>query len=368
MTKKFLLLNGLAIINVVTNHSIGWTYVAMFWWVHRYTNASSPDFFQLYSATYYFLRALEQWIIPSIPAFLLVSGFFAAFSAGKNRTLGLNYVISRIKFLAIPYLIWSTWMILFNVIQNTRYSATQLLRMYLTGQAAEAYYFVPLLISLYLLSPLLIRLANWNWKIFLIITASLQVLTKLADYPVIIGMNLSFANLFAFVNSGWFFVGHIFWFSFGILVGIHQNEIKDYFHKIRWSLVGVSVILFLAGIIEWEWLLIQSGKTWIGPHETLIDNLYSMAILSTFIGFIDVRFLMSKKLEALGSKSFGIFLAHSLFLIIAARGVYHFFPQLLGFPIIFFIFLVFIGLTIPLFLMKSTINSFLKPIYTYLFG
>lgn len=368
MTKRFLLLNGLAIVNVVINHSIGWTYVAMFWWVHRYTALSSPNFSQLYSSAYYFLRALEQWIIPSIPAFLLVSGFFAAFSAGKKKLLDGNFVLNRVKYLAIPYLLWSTVMIVYNVIQNTRYTPIQLLRMYLTGQAAEAYYFVPLLISFYLLSPLLIRLANWNWKFLLIITVFLQFFTKLADYPIIIGMNLHFIPLFSFINSGWFFIGHIFWFSFGMVIGIRQNETKEFFHRIRWFLLVISIVLFIAGIIEWEWLLFQSGKPWIGPHETLVDNLYSFAILSAFIGFLNVRIPLSKKLEELGSKSFGIFLAHSIFLILAARGIYHFLPPLLAFPIIFFVILVIVGLAIPLILMKMTKNSFLKPIYTYLFG
>ncbi|MEW6502856.1 MAG: acyltransferase family protein [Chloroflexota bacterium] len=368
MSKRFLLLNGLAIINVVLNHSIGWTYVAMFWWVHRYTNLSSPDFSQLYSGAYFFLRVLEQWVIPSIPAFLMVSGYFASFSAGKKKLLGWNFVITRVKYLAIPYFLWSTLMIIFNVFQNTNYTATQLVRMYLTGQAAEAYYFVPLLISLYLLSPVLIRLANWNWKFFLGITALIQVLTKLADYPVIMGENLPLAPFFSFINSGWLFIGHFFWFSFGMIIGIRQSDIKETFRKVRWHLLIISLVFFVAGIIEWEWLLLQSGKTWIGPHETLVDNIYSFTILSAFLGFWSAHFPFSKKMEELGPKSFGVFLANSLFLIIAARGIYHFIPQLLAFPLIFLMILVIIGLSTPLILMKITRSSFLKPIYTYLFG
>jgi fucose 4-O-acetylase-like acetyltransferase len=368
LSKKFLLLNGLAIINVVINHSIGWTFVAIFWWVHRDTSLTSPDFSQLYSPSYYVLRILEQLIIPSIPAFLLVSGFFAAFSGGKKRAIEWNYVISRIRYLLIPYLIWSTIMVIFNVLQNTSYTPPQLLRLYLTGQAAEAYYFVPLLITFYLLSPIFIRLVNWNWKSFLLIVASLQIVTKLGDYPIILGITTPLTPLFSFLNSGWFFIGHIFWFSFGMVIGIYHSEIKEYFFRTRWILLVLSVFLFIAGIIEWEWLLIQSNEAWIGPHETLIDNFYSVAILSAYIGFLNVRFPFSKKLEELGPKSFGIFLAHSLFLTIAARGIYHFLPQLLGLPLVFFVVLVIIGLSMPLILMNITHKSFLRPISTYLFG
>lgn len=368
MSKRFLLLNGLAIINVVVNHSIGWTYVAMFWWVHRYTPLTSPNFSQLYSPDYFILRVLEQWIIPSIPAFLLVSGFFVAFSAGRKKALEWNYVLSRIKYLIIPYLIWSAIMIIFNVLQNTTYTPAQLLRIIITGQAAEAYYFVPLLITFYLLSPLFIRLVHWDWKKFLLFTATLQILTKLVNYPLIIGLDIPFAPLFSFLNSGWLFVGHVFWFTFGLVIGSHQNEIKEYFFRIRWFLLILSMAFFIVGVIEWEWLLIQSGQSWIGPQETLVDNFYSIAILAAFIGFINTRIPFSKKLEELGPKSFGIFLAHSLFLAVAARGIYHLLPQILGFPLIFFVILVLVGLFIPLLMMNLTIKSFLRPIYTYLFG
>lgn len=368
MSKRFLLLNGLAIINVVINHSIGWTYVAMFWWVHRYTPQTSPNFFQLYSPAYFILRALEQWIIPSIPAFLMVSGFFVAFSAGRKKALEWNYVLSRVKYLVIPYLIWSAVMIIFNMLQNITYTPSQLLRIFITGQAAEAYYFVPLLITFYLLSPLFIRLIKWDWKKFLLFAAILQIFTKIANYPLIIGIDVPFAPFFSLLNSGWFFIGHVFWFTLGLLIGSYQNKVKEYFYKMRWFFLIFSIILFIFGVIEWEWLLIQSGQSWIGPQETLIDNLYSVAILSAFIGFINARIPFDKKLEELGPKSFGIFLSHSLFLVVAARGIYHFLPQILSFPLIFFVILVIIGLFIPLLIMNLTIRSFLRPIYTYLFG
>ncbi len=368
LSKKFLLLNGLAIINVVINHSIGWTFVAIFWWVHRDTSLTSPDFSQLYSPSYYVLRILEQLIIPSIPAFLLVSGFFAAFSGGKKRAIEWNYVISRIRYLLIPYLIWSTIMVIFNVAAKhelhtpPNYSVFTL-RVRQPKHIILSHCWLPLSFI-----PIFIRLVNWNWKSFLLIVASLQIVTKLGDYPIILGITTPLTPLFSFLNSGWFFIGHIFWFSFGMVIGIYHSEIKEYFFRTRWILLVLSVFLFIAGIIEWEWLLIQSNEAWIGPHETLIDNFYSVAILSAYIGFLNVRFPFSKKLEELGPKSFGIFLAHSLFLTIAARGIYHFLPQLLGLPLVFFVVLVIIGLSMPLILMNITHKSFLRPISTYLFG
>ncbi|MEW6179819.1 MAG: acyltransferase family protein [Chloroflexota bacterium] len=368
IAKRFLLLNGIAIINVVLNHSIGWAFVAMFWWVHRYSPMSSPNFSQIYSPSYFILRFLEQWIIPSIPAFLMVSGYIVAFSAGKQKKVEWNFVLSRIKYLVIPYLFWSILMIIYNILQGERYSPIQLGRIFLTGQATEAYYFVPLLVTLYALSPFLIRLVNWNWKITLWLSAIIQIAIKAVDYPVTLGIQTTLNHFFSLLNSGWFFAGHIFWFLFGIVLGIRVQETKNYLKKIRWPLLLIAGILFLLGMVEWEFLLVQSGQQWLSPHETLVDNLFSACILFSFIGFIDLKLPLEKHLENLGTKTYGIYLSHSIILIIVARIIYHFLPQLLIVPVFFCIVLLGFGLAIPLILMGITRNSILKSIYPYIFG
>ena len=108
MVRRLLLLNGLAVLGAVINHSSGWGFTAMFWWTDRYMDVSVPDFAQIGSLSYYVLRAMEQLIMFSIPSFLFVSGFFMAFATGRNRdTVEWSVVGSRIRTLLIPYLLWS---------------------------------------------------------------------------------------------------------------------------------------------------------------------------------------------------------------------------------------------------------------------
>ncbi len=142
-------------------HATGWAYTAMFFWTDRYLPVSVPNFSQMYSANYYALRVLEQILIYCVPAFLFVSGYFIAFATGKaNRTIAWKVVLNRIRTLIIPFLLWSLIAIALRMINGERFSPSEFLLMIVTGRASVAYYYVPVLISLYLLSPFLVPLAR----------------------------------------------------------------------------------------------------------------------------------------------------------------------------------------------------------------
>ncbi len=108
MVRRLLILNGLATLAAVIYHASGWGYTAMFWWADRYRPARVPDFADMGSAGYYFLRLVEQGAGFGMPAFLLVSGFFAAFSAGRHaRNPWWKTVAHRVAELGPPFVLWS---------------------------------------------------------------------------------------------------------------------------------------------------------------------------------------------------------------------------------------------------------------------
>ena len=161
MIRRLLILNGLAAIGAVIYHATGLGYVAMFWWVDRYLPMNSPDFSQLGNLSYYTLRLAEQVVMFSVPAFLFVSGFFIAFASSRNKdTVGWDVIGNRIKSLIIPYFLWTILFILLNFLQGEIYSVSKILKQFLLGQASPPYYFVPLLVQLYLLAPILVRIAK----------------------------------------------------------------------------------------------------------------------------------------------------------------------------------------------------------------
>jgi hypothetical protein len=93
--------------------------------------------------------------------------------------------------------------------------------------------------------------------------------------------------------------------------------------------------LFVTGVVEWELLLRWSGQDWIGPRETMIDQLYAVAFLLTYISFERARLPFAKQIEYLGARSYGIYLTHSPVLEYTARITYHVLPAIFAYQIIF---------------------------------
>jgi fucose 4-O-acetylase-like acetyltransferase len=369
MTRRLLYLNGLSTIGVVLYHATGWGFVAMFWWTHRYQAVTVPNFDQLGSAAYYALRTIEQLIAFSVPAFLFVSGFFAAFASGKgDGSVGRGFVGNRIRGLIVPYLLWSLVMVLVELVQGRAYSLIDLARTVAFGEATPAFYYVPLVCQLYLLSPLLVRWAKTSWKPLLLGTAILQTMVHLARYALILGSGSQSAGLLSAVTPGWLFIGNIFWFVLGAVVEVRQREALDFLARFRHVWSAAAAALLVAGILEWEALLRLSGEAWLTPKETVVDNLYSLTVILAFIGHASWRQPLSKPVADLGARSYGVYLVHSLALTFAARALYHIAPRILSSQIFFQPLLFVAGMGVPLLLMELVRRSPARWSYQFQFG
>ncbi len=369
MVRRLLYLMGFAVMCVVLNHTTAWGFVSMFWWTDRYLPVSVPNFDQMGSASYYALRAVEQFIIFSIPSFLFVSGFFLAFATARNRaTIGREVIFTRIKNLLIPYLIWSCVFLGLEVLLGRSLTLSEFLHILLTGQATEAYYFIPVLIQLYLISFILIPLARNHWKTVLLFTGLFQLFILLLRYVMILDLDVPALEPFFILTRSWLFTGFLFWFAFGNVFGFHSSEIKPWFIRFRWLLLSALVLVFFLGIFEWEALLHLSGQAWIAPEETLVDQVYAGLFLIAFLGFEQAALPGMKAISQIGTKSFGVYLVHSLALIYTAKLIYHFVPALLGLQWVFLPILYAAGLGVPLLLMEIVARSPARRFYSVLFG
>lgn len=370
MVRRLLYLNGLAVLGVVLNHAVAWSYIALFWWTYRYRPVASPNFDQMGSAAYYALRAIEQAIIVSIPAFLFVSGFFVAVAAGRAQvTIRWSVVATRIRNLVIPYLLWSLLIFVSDFVQSGQaLSALAYLKRLAIGGAADPFYYVPLIIQLYLLAPLLVPLARARPRALLLGSGLLQTIVMLLSYIELLQIDLPALRPLLWLTKSWLFPGHLFWFTGGIVVGFHLAQVRALAARLRWGLIAAVVILFFVCMFEWETLLHFSGRPWIGPRETLLDCLFSFAVLLAFLAFDQARLPAFERFSELGPQSFGVYLIHSPILEYTARGIYHLAPAILGLPLLLLAILVALGLGLPLLLMAAVRRSPARPLYPYLFG
>ena len=366
---RFLYLRGLAIVGVVMYHATGWGFTAMFWWTNQYRPVAVPNFDQLGGISYYALRVIEQLVIFVVPAFLFVSGYVSTKSYEKNSAaIQWPRIFTRVRRVLIPFLIWSVLILALDILLGSRFSLLQFVITLITGRTTEAYYFIPVLIQLYLLIPLLLPLAKTHWKQLLVVSALLMIYTDVLDYVVILNPGLIASNPLLRPIPGWLFVGHMFWFCLGLVVGFYHARLYAVLVRIKWWLVIMLVVTFCLGILEWEYLLHNSGLDWIGPRMTLIDAVYILLFLMSFLAFEDAALPLPSQFSELGARSYGIYLVHSLVLIVVAKLIYHFVPVILGYQILFQPMLVISGLAVPVILMEFVYKSRLKPYYEYLFG
>ncbi|HFE67395.1 MAG TPA: acyltransferase [Chloroflexi bacterium] len=369
MIRRLLLLNGLAAIGVVVNHATGWGYTAMFWWAHRYRPVTSPNFDQMGGLSYYGLRSMEQLIMFSIPAFLFVSGFFIAFATKKNQsTVEWHVVGSRIKNLVIPYVIWSTIILLGQVLQGDGVTAVEYIQTLLFGRAALPYYYVPLLIQFYLLSPILfVPAAKKNWKLLLLLTGLIQLTVLLARYPELLGLQIPAADAIGRMTPGWFFPGTIFWFALGVVAGFQIRPFKAWLDKYKWGLLGLTILFFFLAMADWEIMLQRSGE-WLTPTRTLLDEFYSGFFILAFMAFQTAKVPYAKQVNDIGVHSYGIYLVHAPVLEYLSRAIYFIAPVILGYQIIFQPILIIAGIGIPMLMMNLMNRSPARKEYKYLFG
>jgi probable poly-beta-1,6-N-acetyl-D-glucosamine export protein len=366
MSRKLIYLNGLAIIAVVLYHATGWGYTSMFWWIHRYRPDPVSIFDQMFNIEYYTLRLIQQLIIFAIPAFIFVSGYYMAFATGRaKKTIGWNTVLNRIRFLAAPFVIWSVIYLLYYMIQGTRYTTSEFLYIIISGNATPPFYFVPLLIQLYLLAPLLVILIKKNWKPVLFTTSVIQMLILSLGYIRIFSPD---ARLIASVTDAYFFPSYLFWFVLGIVVGFNFSSFKAFLARYQRLFMTGAVFFFVLGVIEWELIFRFTGQEWIEDRETLIDHFYAFCLIFGFLAYDKVQLPYQEHMTSLGAKSFGIYLSHMLALEFIARGTYHVFPAIMEYTIIFFALTVIVGLGIPLLLMWLAQQIPFRRYYSLVFG
>jgi peptidoglycan/LPS O-acetylase OafA/YrhL len=369
MFKRLLHLNGFAILGVIIFHASGWGFVSMFAWAERYAPYVQPGFQPGTTVSYFALRTMEQLAVFSIPAFLFVSGLFIAFAAGRQaQTISWTIVTARIRKLLVPYLLWSILLLVLLVAEGRMPSPQFFAIALLTGQANPAYYYVPLLIQFYALSPYLVPLARKHARLLIAVTALIQLAVQATYYPGLLGIDIPLLQTAAHFLPKWLFVTRIFWFSAGIVAGFNLKTLEERLPRWRWPLLGATIVLLVLGVLEWLSISNASGEMWIEHRETYVDTLYSIAVILTVLAFFQHKIPFDNIMGDLGARSYGIYLVHSPAMEYGLRTIYHLAPQLLAYQIVLQPFLIIVGLGAPLLLMYAANNTVARRFYKYGFG
>jgi membrane-bound acyltransferase YfiQ involved in biofilm formation len=369
LIKRLSLLNGLSILAVVINHATHRGFVAMFFWTDRYRTVSVPNYDQMGSFMYYLLTVLEKLAVFSVPSFLFFSGFFIAFAArGSQSTLSWKMVRQRIFNLALPYVIWSVVIFIVNAFNGEVLTLQRYLMRLLYGGAIPHYYFVPLICQLYILSPLLVQLAKKRPAFLLVGTALIQLLMMSFSYLGLFLQNPALDLIIKVMHYWTWFPMWIFFFAFGVYAGFHLDALKNFISRWKWVLLGATFIFGALAVLEANGIFTRTSQNWRDTPLTLPSTLYALTFMMAFLAFEKSPMPLSKLFTQLSSKSYGIYLTHTIVLGVVAWWFYRFMPDMLAYQAIFQPLLVASGIGIPLVLMIWISRSPASKMYRFLFG
>lgn len=358
MTKRLLLLNGLAVLGVVLHHASGYGFRAMFEWTDVYRAVTVPNFDQAGSLSFYAVVLLQQLDAFTLPAFMFVSGFFAVFMAGSSQAQ-YRVLATRLRNLLIPFAIWT---VLYFGILNRRLPSS-------FDDVLSRYYYIPLLCQYYLLAPVIVALVKKRWRLILALTAAAELIENSLQYANAFNVDAPVVNLLISSTPKWLIPNLLFWFVLGAVAGVHRKPFTEWLGRVRGKLLVAGVILLLLTMVEYVVIAQLTGQRWLGPYFGGVSrSLYALAFILSFLAYDNAAIPLSSELSKLGSKSLGVYLAHSPVMYVAAVLMYRLAPRSLGNQMIYQGALIAVGLAIPLLLMTLVANSPARKSYRYIFG
>lgn len=338
----------------------------MVWWAHRYRPVTSPNYDQVGTLPYYGLIAIQQLATFSVPAFLFISGFFIAYAArGSQPTLSWKVVRARITNLLWPYLVWSLVIFVGDFLDGMSYSLLEYLRRLAVGGATGAYFFVPLLCQLYLLSPFIARWGKVRGSQLLLASALIQLTATGLLYLRLFGVVLPHVRRL----SDWMFFWWAFYLPLGVVCGFHFKLVKQWLSRFKWGLLMATIALGALSIIESEVLYnLTQDDGWAHGVSKFSTFLYAVTFILLFLAFDKISLPFTRTIDWIGARSYGIYLLHPKVMEFVARVICHIAPWLLAHQVLYQPVLVVSSMGIPLLFMAGVARSPAKKFYRYLFG
>ncbi len=277
---------------------------------------------------------LDQLSRLCVPIFVMLSGYGLALKYQKKPLKWQTMLLERASKLLPAYLLWSIGsMVLFWAIPNWSYGGrpTGLVVQLLLGQADFQLYFVPMLMSLYAVFPLLWLLRK-KPAVILTVTVLVQFLTISYFYLAHVT-----SDRYQYV----FFLSWIGYFGFGIFLA--HRALPQW--VVRW-LVPASLLSAIGACVD-GWLSVRAG---VDPLPALQFTrwpvmIYAFSVISTF-AVVKLSPVIRGVLAPaqmvigwIGRKSYVIFLAHTT----AMRIIYAATHQQLPWPALTSIFVLWLG-------------------------
>lgn len=244
-----------------------------------------------------------------VPAFLIVSGILAYSSYEKNDYRSL--LEKRSIDLIVPFILWT----IIGLIMVP--SDKSLAYIFLTGKGAfYQLYYIPLLMQMYLLLPLIKKIALNKRLLVLPFLLSVTVLTAF-EWLELTKSSSSEAATFMYKIMPYTFFVWVLYFAIGFLIGKHYETFRTYMSS---QPIWKFIMTFAAGSLV---LTIDLYTNWMvnADFSTNLLNFYRPAVILYSIGAFALLYKIglnqgSVLMHKVYVNSFGIYLNHVAVIIL----------------------------------------------------
>ncbi|MGG1596246.1 acyltransferase [Paenibacillus naphthalenovorans] len=292
----------------------------------------------------------------AVPMFVFISSVLMTLQKSYLNNYFM-FIYHRLKFIIIPYLIFSLiYLVFYSYWNETPFPEWKLIASSLyNGGSAFHLYFIPIIVGLYIFYPISYSFVMWSSKkmtiIFPILTALLFQYIWIYQHLIISKIYPEILNLFIYPYISTFtsFLQVFVYFVLGIYVGANYDNIIGFLQKCKLKPYLITAIL-LSSIVTWEWLLgiKEYGNFYVIPAIIMIPTRLIM-IVSHIFWFISLYKIIEPLLKTTNTLktmisevsrySFGIFLIHIFYFEVLLKlfTKYHLTSTRPTFYILFFI-------------------------------
>jgi hypothetical protein len=230
------------------------------------------------------------------------------------------------------------------------------------------FFFVPLLIVFFALSPFMAPLAKNKWGWLLGFLMLIQIIAITRGYLRLLGFQNSITDLLGVVFSNQV-AEFILFYGLGMISGFRLPELKEGLFKFRWLLLAGTIIFAVLAVVEAEWVFRQfDNEIWRSSTLSFPTFLFSISFILCFLSFDHISLPFSNFFYSLGASTLAIYLIHKSILLVLPKIVYHAAPFVLGQQWLYQPLLIGISVVIPLIMMNLTRRTPLSKYYRLLYG
>lgn len=295
----------------------------------------------------------------AVPLFVFISSLLMTLQ--KSYLINYNkFIFNRLKFILVPYIIFSIiYIVFYSYWNNIQFPKLRLIVDYLyNGGSAFHLYFIPIIVGLYIFYHIFYYLFVWLSKK---LTPIFPIVLSLIIQNIWINQQMIIERFFpnVFKNSFYGYLSTFTSFSqvfiyiiLGIYFGINYEFFMAYIKKCKLK-TNLIIALLLSLIVDWEWLagIKEYGNFYAIPSVIMIPTRLVMLISHIFWFFSLLKifeWLQNTKnrinilILEISRFSFSIFLIHIIYFEILLKifTKYHLINNRPNFYIFFFLILL----------------------------